>query len=168
VFRELQLSLGRGMPDDVTFPADRPGALAVRAYTLGPIAYGRPVKHEHHDFFLIVPVAFCPVAGMLTLVFHRGVVVRGRERRRIFENGVAVPGTIIGQREDHGGDTSALLADYTFTPARAAAAPRTAAHWLGTRAATAHAIPGQRLTILYDLADPADSTIYEYGEFRVA
>ena len=167
MFRELQLSLGQGMPDDISFPPDKPGALAVRVYTLGPIDYGRPVEHQHHDLFLIIPAAFFPVFGLLTFVFHRGVVVRGRERRRLFVHGVAVPGTILGQREDHSGDTSALLADYTFIPAGAAQRVE-AAFWLRSTAAADHATPGQAVTVLYDLADPADCTIYEYGEFRAA
>lgn len=167
VFRELQLSLGKGMPDDISFPPDKPGALAVRAYTLGPIAYGRPVEHQFHDFFIIVPAGFFPIFALLTFVIHRGLIVRGRERRRIFVHGVAVPGTIVGQREDHSGDQSVVLADYTYTPANAAE-PISAAHWIRTRFASGHATPGQTVTVLYDPADPTDCTIYEYGEFRVA
>lgn len=168
VFRELQKPFMIGtIPDDVTFPPDKPGALTVRAYAMGPISYGRPVDHEFHWFFVWIPVAFLPICLLLTFILHRGVVVGGRERRRLFTHGVAVPGTVTERRLLSSGETDTWVADYTYAPAGADEPIVTAMALYGTRAYEA-AVPGRAVTVMYDPGEPGHSTIYECGGYRAA
>ena len=168
VFRELQKPfMIDTIPDDIRFPADKPGVLAVRVYTLGPIVYGRPVEHEHGSLFLLIPALVLLVCLPTTYLAYRGLITRGRQRRWLTENGMAVAGKITARRQEANEDTMVWLADYEFTPAGAEGLAG-GTIWLRTDAAYEHAVPGQTVTVIYDPGDLGRSTIYEYGEFRVA
>jgi hypothetical protein len=163
-FRELQEPFMKTtIPDDVVFPPDKPGALPVRAYTLGPIVYGRPVHHEYHFFFLLIPLLVLVMGVPIWFVLHSGVILRERGRKHIYIHGIAVPGTITARREENQEDAMYTMADYAF---KAEGRARTGTIWVRTTADWEHAQPGQAVTILYDPADPAHSTVYEYGNFR--
>jgi hypothetical protein len=165
-FRNLQQPFMKTtIPDDITFPPDRPGALPVRAYTLGPIAYGRPVQHEYHDFFMLIPLLALLLGVPIWIVLHRGVVERERGRKYLYKNGVAVLGTITARREEHTDESTYTLADYAYA---AGDGPHAGTIWVRTTADWEHAQPGQTVTVLYDPKDPGHSTIYEYGMFRAA
>jgi hypothetical protein len=167
VFRELQKPfMIDTIPDDVTFPADRPGVLAVRVYTLGPIVYGRPVEHEHGLLFWLIPVLVLIVSIPTTYLAYQGLIVRGRKRRWLTENGVAVAGTITARRQEANEDAMVWLADYEFRP-EGAKKLAGGSIWLRSEKAYEHAQPGARVTVIYDPGDVGRSTVYEYGEFRV-
>lgn len=170
LFRELQLPFrraGMAVPDDFTLPPDRLAVIPVRAYALGPIVYHRPPSHPFDHWFWIMPTAFLPVGLLLTFVLHRGVVVAGRKRRRLFTHGVGVPGTITDRRLISGTETDSWVADYAYTPA-GGTAPTTSTMMLHGTAMYEGAVPGREVTVLYDPAGPETSTVYELGIYRIA
>jgi len=163
--REPFLEAG-AVSDDMTFPAGAPGKLAVRAFAFGPVVFSRAVEHEYATMVLVISAIFAPVSAFFFYALYLAIVIRPRRYRRIFSNGIAVPGTIVAKYQDEASDSYYFAIKFSFTPVDGS----------GPLVVEA-AIPGQKeykeiqegdeVTVLYDPDHPRRASTYEYGGFIV-
>jgi hypothetical protein len=154
-----------GTPKDMIYPPDRPGQLAVRTYTLGPITFGRPVEREHGFLFMLVPAIFVPLGLIFVIVLYYKVVVVSRRYRRLYTHGVAVPGTITDRQMHGDSDGVDWAVAYAFTPA---GSDQPIGGSILVRSGDYEAaVPGQEVTVLYDPTNPRKNTVCEYGGYRL-
>jgi hypothetical protein len=156
-------------PDDMAFPPDARPPLAVRAYALGPLAYSRAAEHQWGMLVWLLPAIILPEAVFVSTVLYVVTVVRPRRQRRLYTDGLAVPGTITHKstQSGKGGNVryTVYSLHYAFTPA-GATTPVTGHVNVPTAAEHDAVAVGRPVTVLHHPTKPSRNTLYEYGGYR--
>jgi len=151
-------------PDDMIFNAELRASLPVRAYELGPIAHSRAVGHPWSGLFLLIPSLLSGIFVLLSIALYRAAFIVRPRRRRLYTDGAAVSGQIIGWTERRTNRGFSYVVHYDFTPAGSAQPIRGSSALIGI--GIKQVAVGQAVTVLHDPDNPNRNIAYEFGGYR--
>lgn len=155
-----------GRPERITFTADAPAEMAVRAYALGPLVNSRAQENDMGRLYLLIGVLFAVVLAFLLFALWLTLVTRPRRYKRLYTHGVAVPGQVTDRRSRFRRRIGMQYhVDYAFTAEGSDQRIATRREVPTVKEYDA-AVPGTLVTVLHEPGNPRYSVVYEYGGYR--